>query len=399
MQEMFDENMFKHVSTCWLPFFGDATAGGSKTLFSPDRNVVDIQIKKAKMSYAKMRLRGIPTDNIGDTIKRLRNERYTSVSRTFPLMEDAGSIGAEQLLDVGFGNNPYMDTTKQQRMRELAVDMFNEIAPRFVSGFNLLAKDSILTGFQPAIFGTTDSGLKYDFLRSTNLFNSPTTEWNVSGATILADIDDMCTRVFREGKLKPDAMFTSGTVINAMINDADFSSLADNRRFNLVGIGSSNKMGENPITTMPTQYNKFVQSGWLYKGWIQTPEGYELHLFVTPDYTQEDNGDVIELMDSDKALICSTQARCDRYFGPSEMLPFTPSMIREQEEIFGISLSVVNTSIMIKNKSALIRPDMFYTHAWRNQGNTNATVRVQSAPIFPTIHTDAFGVLEDLIQP
>lgn len=399
MQEMFDENEFKQISTCWLPFFGDVAAGGSKTLFSPDKNVVDIHIKKAKQSYAKMRLRGIPTETIGDTIKRLMSEKYTSISRTYPLMEDKGSIGAEQLLDVGFGKNPYMDTTKQQRMRELAINIFNEIAPRFVAGFNLLAKDSILTGFQPAIFGTTDSGLKYDMLRSSNLFDSPTTAWDQSGATILADIDEMCFRVKTEGNLIPDAIFTSGTVIRAMKNNEEFSNLANNRRFNIVGLGSSDSVGENPISTMPTYYQKFVDSGWIYIGWLLTDSGYKLNIFTTPDFTQEDNGDVIKLMDDDKALVCSTKARCDRYFGPSEMLPITPTMAREQNELFGIALSVIDTSIQIKNKNALIRPDMFYTHAFRNQENTNATIKVQSAPIYATIHTDAFGVLEDLITP
>ena len=398
MVDGFNENDIISVGTPWLPFFGDPNAEGSQTLFSPNRNALDIDIMKGNEKYAKMRLRGSGTQNIGEIIKGLRSEQFTTVSRTYPLMEDYGSISAAQLDERLFNENPYMDKTKQASFRTLARRQYNEIIRRFVRSFNLLAKQSILEGVQDAIFGTTNSDLQYDFYRDSDLFYTAPIAWDQTNAVIMANLDTICERVHQKGKKKPDAYFGAGDTIDAMINGTTFASQASNRRFNLTGIGSSDKVGANPVSTMPAKYQKFVDNGWMYRGWIQTPKGYELHLFTTTDYVEEDNGDITPMIPDGTGLVCYSQARCDRYFGPDERLPITPQRQRMYEEFMGIGIGA-SLPANIDNPGALVRPDMFYFDGWPNELWTNFQLRCQSAPIYATTHTDAFGVISGLTTP
>jgi hypothetical protein len=395
MIDGFDEHEIIAVSTVWLPFFGDPNAEGSKTLFSPDRNAVDIDIKRGNEKYAKMRLRGSGSQTLGANIDGLRAEKFSSISRKYPLMEELYPINAEQLDWRSFNDNPYMDSDKQSRLRKLAKHGADEIMRRMTRSFNLLAREAIIEGQMSALFSTTNPDYIYDFYRHPDLTYTVGTAWDAAG-DVMSDLDEACQRVQRLGKTRPDAFFTKGAVTTAMTENTNFSNLADNRRFNLVGIGSSDRVGENPITSMPSRYQKFVNSGWNYKGWIQTSEGYMLHIFVTPDYVEEDDETFTDMVPDGYGILCNTLARCDRYFGPDEKLPITPSRARVYEELFGIGLMIPNDQLNIKNRNALIRPDMFYYDAYANENWTNITIRAQSAPIYATIHTDAFCTMKGL---
>jgi hypothetical protein len=395
MIDGFDEHEHIAVSTVWLPFFGDPATGG-KTLFSPDRNVVDIDIKKANEKYAKMRMRGVGSQTLGTLIKGLKNEKYTSISRTYPLMEDFHVITADQLNQRAFNDNPYMDATKQQRLRKLAVSGSNEIIRRFVRSFNLLARESIIDGQMSAIFGTVNSDLIYDMYRHPDLTMTVTNAWDTGAGDVMGDLDTICQRVQRLGKVPPDAFFTKGAVTTAMMENTAFGALADNRRFNLIGMGSSDRLGENPISSMPPRYQKFVDAGWNYKGWVQTSEGYMIHVFVTPDYVEEDSGTFTDQVPDGYGIVCNTSVRCDRYFGPDEKMPIIPMRQEMYRQLLGIDLMIPSIPPMIKNAGALIRPDMFYYDIFGNENWTNVTVQVQAAPIFVTTHTDAFATLKGL---
>jgi len=390
MMEGFDESEHIAVSTVFLPFF---TSG--KTLFSPDRNAVDIDIKRGNEKYAKMRLRGPGSHTIGTEIKGLRSTKFTSVSRKYPLMEDEHVIESSQLNWRSFGVSAEADRSKQAALRKLAVDGSNEIIRRMVRSQNLLARESILNGQMSAIFGTAKSDLIYDFYRHTDLTFTVATAWDNAG-TVMADLDTACQRVQRNGKVVPEAFFTKGSVLTAMIENADFASKADNRRFNLIGIGSTEAMGANPVSSMSSKYQKFIDSGWIYRGWIQTTEGYMLQIFVTPDVVEEDSGTFTDMVPDGWGLVCNPFVRCDRMFGPDEKLPAIPQRVQLYEQLLGISLSTPNIPVNIKDRGALIRPDMFSYSASVNEKWTNISITVQSAPIFVTTHTDAFCTMKGL---
>lgn len=396
MMEGFDEHEHIAVSTVWLPFFGDAKYGG-RTLFSPDRNAVDIDIKKANEKYAKMRLRGEGgPQTIGSNIKGLKSEKFTSITRKYPLMEDFFPITAEQLNWRSFGQSADAPGDKQSRFRRLALAGSNEIIRRFVRSFNLLAGESVLEGQQSAIFGTTKTDLIYDFYRNPNLTFTVANAWDTGTGTVLADLDEACRRVQIYGKTRPSAFFTKGSVLNAMVENTNFSNLADNLRFNLIGIGSSDKMGANQVSTMPSSYQKFIDSGWNYRGWVETPEGYTLNIFTTPDYVQEDDDTLTDMVPDGWGLVCNPFVRCDRHFGPDEWLPPTSSKIAFYNETLGFNLLAPPLPGKIKGSSDLVRPDMFSYNAFENENHTNFTIEVQSAPIFVTTHTDAFCTLKGM---
>lgn len=390
--EKFDEKDVIETSTVWLPFFSNRAP-----LFTPDKLTLDIDIKRGNQKYSKMRTRGSAEYTIGDNINGVKSDRFTNIARVFPLMEDFGAVSADQLNLRSFGESPFMDSGKQGRLRKIALNQMQEITRRMVRGHNLLARSSILEGFQPAIFGTTETGLQYDMYRHADMTFTVANAWDTGGATIWADLEEASARVHHNGQVKPDAFFTKGAVITAMIENADFSSKADNRRFNLIGIGASDKSGANPVTSMPSKYQKYIDAGWMYRGWVQLSSGYELHVFVTNDWYEEDAGTIVDQVPDQYGLVCATDARADRYFGPDEKLPLTSGDTREMTELTGIDFTAPPVSgLGIKNPNGLIMPEMFYFDMYKAEDRSNLTIRGQSAPIYVTTHTDVYCTLKNL---
>ena len=396
MVDRFDQNDFVKPSMVWTPFFGDPNAGGSRTLFSTDKNDVDIDIRKSTNTYAKLVMRAQIGDHIG-TKKNLTNEQFTTLSRKYPFIQEKGAVNASQLNNRVFGENPYsMTATKQSRLRFLAYEQHVKSMQRIVNTFNILAGESILNGEMPAIFGTANPSLIYDMNRDPSLFYTPATQWDAGGATIWDDIETISDRVHKTGFVMPDAMFIGRVAMQAMLENPDFANLAENRRFNLVGLGSSNKTGQNPVSTMEPKFQKFVDAGWAYRGWIQTAQGYTLNVFTTPLFVNEEDGTPVPSMPEDKAMICYSQARCDQYFGPDEFLPLTGQMVQFYQEMLGISPESVPVD-RLKDPNGWVRPEMFSCRATPTSDWKAVNIETHAAPIFATIHTDAFGNLQNLV--
>jgi len=162
----FDEKKIIGVSTGFLSFFGNPAASGSETIYSPDSNQVDIDIIRGNERLAALVPRGGFGRIIGTGQKNLRSEKFSEISRKFPLIVEEGDITADNLLNRIAGENPYDHKTRIGRLRYHAAKIRDESTRRILRTNELLAAESVLTGKMSAILGTTDTNLQYDFRRT-----------------------------------------------------------------------------------------------------------------------------------------------------------------------------------------------------------------------------------------
>lgn len=386
MAEAFDERQIIGVPTGFLSFFGRPESG-SQTIFSPDALDIDIDIIRGNERLAAMLKRGNNSVDLGQ--KSLNVEKFSTFSRKFPLIEETGELTADQLNYRVAGEHPYQGKDKLNRLRLLARNIHLETVRRILRTFEYLASLSILTGEMPAIIGTTDTNLIYDFLRpSTHIFNA-TTKWDGTTPHIFEDdIDPACDLIRSNGHMTADMMIIGSGGFSAFIQDATVQELADIRRFEMIEIGNVN---------VDQKYARFVAGGMMPRGRIMTPGGYELMVFTYNDTYENSSGVATKYLSTESALICSSQARCDRYFGPSELLPMTAGRSAWYQESFGFNPNMPPMPPNVKGLDAVVNPAMFYFDAFPAANQKSVTLRAQAAPIFATTQTDCFVTINDLL--
>ena len=384
MVELFNEKAVIGVPTGFQAFFG-RPENESKTVFSPDANVVDIDIMRGNEKTAALIQRGSDGRNI-DSPSSTNEQKFSSFSRVFPLGEETSDISADQLNKRLAGENPFSPSTKFDKVRFLAADMHMEHIRRFVRMFERLAAQSALTGKQDGIIGTTNSDLQYDFRRNSGNTITVGTAWNGVSPTIAADIDGGCVQFRKTAKMTPDMIIIGGDGMSSFIADPDLQTLADNRRFELLEVSTG-----NPV---PPKFDKFVNAGFIPRGRLRTPEGFTLWIFTYVDIFTNDSDVSVNYMPKDEALIASSESRNDRYFGPSEMLPNDTTSRAFYRDFFGFD--DVSAPMPDNIKGGTIVPQMFYFDAYMGVGRKTVTMRSQTGPIFATTQTDAFVLLDGL---
>ena len=242
----------------------------------------------------------------------------------------------------------------------------------------------------PAILGTANADLLYDFHRNAAHFIAPAVPWNVAGADIIGDINNACETMRENGKVWPNIMILGQDVAIVFFDDVIIQRLADIRGFSFVRAGEN-----NPV---PPAYSALVAGGAIYRGYLNTPVGYGLHLFTYVDIYTDGNGNAQPYMLRDGVLLAHYGARCDRYFGPPERLPLVSTDMAWYQEMFGMNMAQPVMPAGIKNPAATVTPQMFYCDAYAAGDKKKVTIRTQSAPIFGTTQTDAFVTLFNVID-
>lgn len=386
MAGMFDEHQIIGVPTAFQAFFGNP-ANGSQTIYSPDANQVDIDIIRGNERTAALTPRGTVSRIIGGNQKNLRMEQFSSFSRKYPLSVEEGDITGENLTTRIAGEPAYNSgLTQMDRLRHHASRIHMESVRREVRLFEILAAESIMTGKMSAILGTANTDLQYDFRRNTNLAIQCGTSWAGGSADILGNLDTGCERLRAIGHVTADmAVFGSGA-INSFFRDATVRALADNRRITLIEAGRG--------VAMPPKFQRFVDGGFIYRGVVCTPKGFELHMFSYQDVYTNSSGTATPYIATDKVLVTFSGARADRYFGPPEGLPMTPMRAQLYREFFGFDPAAPLMPPKIKAAGGVIDPAAFFCDAYVSQDWTRLTIRCQTAPIYATTQTDAFCVLD-----
>ena len=386
MAGIFDERQVLSVPTGFQAFFGNPGAG-SMTHFSPDANVVDIDIIRGNKKTAALIPRGAVSRPLGSTQKDMQTGKYTSFSRKFPLSEESGNISADEILYRLPGESPYSTETRVDRMRTRARDIHLESVRRHVRLFEILAASSILTGTMPAILGTANTDLIYDFKRKNTHTLVVDTAWNNAAGDVMGDLETACELIEQDASLPADFFGIGGQAMSAMIHNEAFQTLADNRRIEFIQVSM-----DLPV---PKEFARFVRSGWLPQGCLRTPKGYTLWVFTYNRTYQDSDGTPTKLMPEDQAIITSSRARCDRYFGPPETIP-SKQKDDLYMDLFGFDPKVPPIPVNILNGKAVVDGSMFHCDAYMSNDAKRLTIRTQSAPIFATTQTDAFATLTGL---
>jgi hypothetical protein len=390
MDALFDEKEIINVSTVYQNWFGKPGFNGSKTIYSPDSEVVDIDIMRGNERIAAMVHRGVDSRHL-NLQKNTVTQNFSSFSRVYPLAEELGDITGSQINKRVGGENPYEQMTRIERTRMLAREHHLEHIRRYVRLFEVLAGMSLLGGMQPALLGSANVADNwYDFRRNVSHIVSPAIPWDDPAADILGDIDAACDAGRIDGKVNFDVMFLGGNVCKVFLTDTIISRLADNRGYSLVRAGSQS-------FTMPAKYNDLIAGGANCIGYMITPKGRTLYIFTYNDVITDDNGDPQYLLPLTSVFLGFYGARCDRYFGPPERLPITSDELPWYQEMFGMNMMAPMIPGNIKNPGGVVTPAMFFCDAYKSGDKKKVTIRTQSAPIFATTQTDAFFTYYDVI--
>jgi len=396
----FDEKKVISVSTGFMAFFGNL-ANGSETLFSPDANQVDIDIIRGSEKIAALVPRGTVSRSIGSAQKNLRPERFTEISRKFPLIEEEGDMDSSTLLNRVAGETPYQRQTRMTRLRAQAIKITQESMRRTIRTHEVLAASSVLNGMMPAILGTTDTNLQYDFRRKSTHFVTAGTAWSNPASDILGDIEAACLKIRIDGKVNPDAMLMGKTAVKSLINNTAAQKLADNRRYEFLQFGGGEGaagVGDDLFRRrgFDAKFARFVAGGFIPRGLLISPEGWELCIFTYLDgYNDPTNSDTwTPYMPDDHVVIWASQARCDRYFGPPENLPMIPMREQLYREFFGFDPLAPPMPANTREEGGIILPEACYHDAYVSADWKRLTIRMQCAPIYATTMTDAFVTID-----
>ena len=382
MDELFDEKEVINVSTVWQQFFGKPGNGGSKTIYSPDSEVVDIDIMRGNERVAAMIHRGTDSRFL-NMMRNTSTQDYSSFSRVYPLCEELGDITASQINKRMAGENPYDAMSRFMRLRGLAREHHMEHIRRYVRLFEILAGLSLMGGQHPAILGSTNADNWYDFRRNAAQIVQPAVPWNQPGADILGDIDNAITILRQNGHVRPNVIFMGGDVCQVFLSDTVIQSFADITGYSFVRAGVDGY-------TLPSNLADLVDAGADVIGRLTTPRGRTLWIMTYDAVYTDEAGDAQPYLPLQTVFIAYYGARCDRYFGPAERLPITSVENAWYQEMFGMNMLAPVMPANVKNPSGIVTPAMFYCDAYPAGDKKKVTIRTQSAPIFATTQTDAF---------
>lgn len=385
MSRLFDDRSQMPAPGAFCTFFGRPETGADVT-FADSSEVVDIDIIKGNEKIAAMVPRGISGRFLSGQ-KNTQEQESSSFSRAFPLIEEEGDITAAQLNKALAGEARYNSGENQfTRLRMLAFKIHSEHMRRIARTYEFLASQSVILGQQPAILGTTNSDLIYDFRRSAGNLITVGTAWSNVASDILGDVDAGCFRVRQQGRMNPDMMLLSGVDMDSFLKNTAIKEQADNRRFELIEVSR-----DNPV---PDRFARFVANGLIPRGRLRTPKGFELWMFTYIDSFESDAGTPTLYLPDNKTVICSSMARCDAHFGPGEVIPAGSTQKAWMREMFGFDLSQPQVPENLRGtKFEDILVASVHADAYPGPGGKTVTVRAQAAPIFPTTQTDAFVTL------
>jgi hypothetical protein len=357
-------------------------------------SVVDIEIRRANQRTAALAPRGMISTPLGGALPATSLTRHSAFSRRFPLSIEEGSISADQLEFRLMGEAAYQPADHLTRVRSLALSHHQEQVRRTARLFEVLAAQSILTGFQDAILGAAAAGDTdhiYDFVRlATHTFVAPGGTWTAPAAPAIGDMETGCDLIRTDASVTPDFVLLGRTAMDNLTANTQVLALAASRRANFIGLGAGDSVISNP---MPTKFQRFVDGGWIYRGYLETPSGYHLSIFTYLDTYVNAAGVVTPYMPLNDVLLGSSEAICDRYFGPPERLPLSPSEEADMKFFMGVDPAGGMMPPKIKGAADVITPAMFSFDFYKS-GRKTFTVETQSAPLFVPTMTDAWVTID-----
>lgn len=350
----------------------------SYTLFSPDRDTVDIDIIRGDKDVAKFKVRGANAGATGQNEAAGMVHKYTSQSMAFPLIEEYGFVRASQFTNRLAGENPYQGMTQQQRARVLASREHAGHIGRILRKQEVMAAESFRTG----ALTVNTQGDTLTFGRAAALTTAASSVWTTADYDIITNDVIPAMKALREKHVYGNLGIFGEDAFNAFVNNSTIKSLADNRRLAFHSIGDSSLIGPAPAWLMP-----LIEAGAQYQGWVKAGTD-TIYILTYTDFYINSSGTAVPYMPVSEVLFTNINVRHDRYFGPGEMTDDAMDAM-VYREVLGISNQNINTSNLFGRFSnvGLVDSRMFSLGAEKN-GTQGYKIISQTAPIYAPTQVD-----------
>jgi len=390
-QEAIDYGLMINVPKGFQSLFGEPMGNGGRTRFVTDAKTIDFDVRDGSQQVTTLIHRGTVMEPLNKKI--LKGGNFTSFNRAFPLGEDEGIVSADQLLERAHGEQPYQPKTQLDRARALARDIFDEQIRRAVRTQEIMAAQMIKTGKMDLIIGTAKADEQIDTKRLATHTITPGAKWNVAGTDLLGDMDTAATLTTRDSGAVCDAMVMGSGIPGYLAKNTDILAYA-----NLTGPGTSGVQlvyfGEN-VKPGP-QFNAMIANGFNPICRLVTTMGRSITCFTYEGGYKDAAGTFVPYIGTDEAIFVSSQAACDRYFGPPEQLPISAQARQDYLEIFGFNLDTPPVPANLDTGNGVIVPAEFFPHVMRAKDEKSFKIRLQYAPMYITRDTNAFCFIADV---
>ena len=382
------ERNYVRLRTAGQKFFG--RPGNGFTAFSRDANALDIEIVRSNQKLAPLMPRGMVGRFIGSLHQDVQFDQGTMFSRKYPFIEETANIGADQINYRVIGDEaPYENLTDADRLRILGQRAYIELSNRVFRTQEFLAWQALTLGIQ-SVQSLSDTTVNiYDYRRASANTVTPTHGWGNALGVPLTDIDSLCDQLLFIGQEIPTFMVWGGTTMKYFLNNSQVTTAYANKLyFELLRF----ELGQGALAA---EFAPFVEAGLIPFGQIKTPKGYSFTIFTYPymyDSSTTATKTAAKYFGDTLCLMGSTTARCDRYFGPNETMPMGPSEGADIMAAFGFNPATPPITQNVEGSGTLL-PQMVYSDAYRSPDRKHWTVRVQGAPVFVPVQTDAWGTM------
>lgn len=386
-----DEKKYITEPTVFMSIFAHPESGGVTTI-STDQNAFDGEITRGNLRTATLVPRGMNARPLGSPgATQPHNDMTEAIetyfSRKFPLIEEYVNVTADQTLNRVPGENPFEGRARVDRYRTLMQRGYEEAVRRIIRLDEYLASQSILTGKQPVV-NLQNSSDVYDWRRNSSNNVTVGTLWSGAG-TPLTDIDNLCETILQNGKVRVDTMLIGGKALSALLGNSQLTSVYANKLFyDLTYFG--------PNFTPDGKYAKLIAGGAIPYAKLRTPRGYDITIFTYPQFYQNYAGAYTKYLTDNSAVLYSTQARADRFFGPPEAFDPTPQDIQYFMDRLGFNPQTPYLPMGVMAGDGVVIPETHYVQLLRDSNGKVESMRIQHAPVFQPTMTDAFGVLQTL---
>lgn len=393
MVKPFSDVDLRPVSTAFQSAFYGRAETGAEVVFNDRSSQINIDIQKGETQTLAMMVNRGTSSTPTDRVPSDKEERFTNLAYAWPLIETQGSISSNKILENrSFGDPQDLTNSVRERLTNEAEKIHKTHFKKHFTTMEYLCREALWTGQHPAILGTVNTDLIYDFHRSSGNFITAGTPWTTVTADILGDLDSGADVIQQNGGLHGDyGLLLDGATFTGLRNNTGLRSDADIRNFDFITAGGD--------IQIPSEFNKYKEAGFMPRMRVETNAGRMVWIF-TYDLTFLDNFTSIGTktrtpwVPAGKALMFSPMARCDKYFGPADRFDPTQQEIQNYRDFFGFDMGAVPVVPNVTDPG-LFDPRMFTVYA----DITKKAVELftQSAPIMPTTHTDAFVTFDSLV--
>ncbi len=384
MANVYDDTTLKAPSMGFQAFFA---RNNPMPTYVWDQRGFSYDIIRGSKTISGLVPRKTAARNIGSTAKPNVEMKFQNHAFVFPTAVETASADWDQTLERVAGEDPFGSLTREQRFGILLAKGGMESMRRIAGRIEKMAVESLTLGTV-----TLDDGQAYDFDRaSTNTFAAPLV-WTNASATPLVDLDNLARVITQNGGVPPDFVVFGRETFSAFINNPNVSGPADNRRYYFVEAGDNRS-----ISALPPSLQWMVDAGFQHLGNCRTPEGRDFPIF---NYLAQYQNDALstwtDYFDTKGVFMGYSEARVDRYFGPSLTIP--PSQFEQQNMMQKLGVSINDVFELPSGPSGVLDPRMFNWDFDIPQGaQTSALLRTHTSPLYIPTAIDMFGKITGVV--